>query len=603
MSVPSEDTSRRQILRAATAALPIAALGTTVRSDEPQVKPDTPEKDKAVALPEDTEKAEIDRRMDSILAKFGSRLDETQKKSVRGDVEANYRRAVRLRKVDLNDFEGPATAFVPFTQKLPHEELRDVPETVLDSLPAGEPVKSLNDTTAFSTIDQLARGLREGHFSAVELAEFSMNRLSTLGPKFHCLAALTRETAMKQASAADKRIKAGLARGPLDGIPYGAKDLLAARGYPVTNGCKPYVKRLAQEDANVVRRLEAAGAVLVAKLAMVECAGGLGYRQANASVFGPGLTPYDTKRWSGGSSSGSGSAVAAGLVPFAIGSETWGSITTPASYCGLTGLRPTYGRVGLSGAYALGYTLDKIGPMARTAADAWQVLLAIAGPDDADVSTRFAVWRERSRPLDKPLRLAVLKDGVAKAQPAQKANFEKALAVFREFGEVEEIETPTGPYADVLLTILAGESVSAFEEMVDSGAVTDMTAPEDRIGGYGDRAVTAAEFVRAQRLRGPLCRAFESYLAPYDAVLTVPTAQTAPLIDKDFGSEFSHKSLGGPGNLCGTPALVLPTGLDDHGLPTSVQLDCRAYGESVLVRLGHAFQARTAWHRQTPKLS
>ncbi|MBI1324964.1 amidase [bacterium] len=541
--------------------------------------------------------------MAGILAKFGGRLDEAQKKTVRGDVEANYRRALRLRKQDVDDFEGPATAFVPFAQGLPHEQFQDSPRLVLEPLPGGEPVKNLDSSTAFATIDQLSRGLRAGHFSAVELAEFYLDRLKNLGPRFNCVAALTRETALKQAAAADKRIKAGLALGPLDGIPYGAKDLLAARGYPTTNGCKPYLKRVVEIDSNVVRRLEAAGAVLVAKLAMVECAGGLGYRQANASAFGPGLTPYDTKRWSGGSSSGSGSAVAAGLVPFAIGSETWGSITTPASYCGLTGLRPTYGRVGRSGAYALGYTLDKIGPMARTAADAWQVLLAIAGPDDADASTRFAVWRDLKRPIERPLKLAVLKEGVAKAQPAQKANFEKALAVFREFGEVEEIETPTGTYADVLLTILAGESVSAFEEMVDSGAVTAMTAPEDHIGGYGDRAVSAAEFVRAQRLRGPLCRAFDTHLAPYDAVLTVPTAQTAPLIDKDFGSEFSHKSLGGPGNLCGTPALVLPTGLDGNGLPTSLQIDCRAFGEAVLVRLGHAFQSRTEWHRQSPKLT
>lgn len=601
MSAPDDKASRRQILRAAAATLPIGALGGAVQGDETDKKSAT--KDQTTALPEDSENSEIDRRMAGILAKFGDRMDDAQKKAVRGDVEANYRRAERLRKQDLNDFEGPATVFVPFTQQLPHEQFRESPELVLESLPGIEPVKNLNENTAFSTIDQLARGLREGHFSAVELAEFYLERLRSLGPKFNCVAALTRETALKQATAADKRIKAGLARGTLDGIPYGAKDLLAARGYPTTNGCKPYVKRVVEQDANVVRKLEAAGAVLVAKLAMVECAGGLGYRQANASAFGPGLTPYDTKRWSGGSSSGSGSAVAAGLVPFAIGSETWGSITTPASYCGLTGLRPTYGRVGRSGAYALGYTLDKIGPMARTAADAWQVLLAIAGVDDADPSTRFAIWRELKQPVGKPLKLAVLKDGVAKAQPAQKANFEKALAVFREFGEVDEIEAPTGPYADVLLTILAGESVSAFEEMVDSGAVTAMTAPEDRIGGYGDRSVSAADFVRAQRLRGPLCRAFEAYLTPYDAILTVPTAQTAPLIDKDFGSEFSNKSLGGPGNLCGTPALVLPTGLDNEGLPTSLQIDCRAWGEAVLVRLGHAFQSRTAWHKQTPKLT
>ncbi len=592
----TQDSSRRQLLRSVVAGVPCGIAASAVTADEARTKSATDEK---AALPEDSEKAEIDRRMSMILAKFGGKLDDAQKAAVRKDVEANFRRAVRLRGQKLDDLEGPATSFRPVSTPVPgeawHPDARLEPEAR-----KSEPLTGLNGDAAFATLDQLANGLRAGRFSAVDLAKFFLDRLESLGPKVNCVASLTRETALRQAEAADRRIKAGLARGPLDGIPYGAKDLLAAKGYPTSNGCKPYVKRMVETDANVIRKLEAAGAVLVAKLAMVECAGGLGYRQANASAFGPGLTPYDTSRWSGGSSSGSGSAVAAGLVPFAIGSETWGSITTPASYCGLTGLRPTYGRVGRSGAFALSYTLDKIGPMAHTAADAWTVLQAIAGNDEADPSTRDVPWRDLPVPLDRPLKLAVLKGGVAKAQSAQRENFEKALAVFREFAEVTEIDEPEGPFADVLLTILAGESASAFEEMVDSGAVTEMTAPEDRIGGYADRVVTAAEFVRAQRLRGPLCRQFDDYLKPFDAILTVPTAATAPAIAKNFGSEFSHKSLGGPGNLSGTPALVLPTGLDAEGLPTALQMDTRAFGEAILVRLGHAFQARTSWHMQKP---
>lgn len=591
------DSSRRQLLRSVVAGVPCGIAASAVAADEARAKPAADEK---AALPEDSEKAEIDRRMSMILAKFGGKLDDAQKAAVRKDVEANFRRAVRLRGQKLDDLEGPATSFRPIAADSPTEVFISQPALKFEPTGKSEPLTKLDDKVAFATLDQLAEGLRAGRFSAVDLARFFLDRLESHGPKVNCVATLTRETALRQAEAADKRIKAGLARGPLDGIPYGAKDLLAAKGYPTSNGCKPYVKRMVETDANVVRKLEAAGSVLVAKLSMVECAGGLGYRQANASAFGPGLTPYDTSRWSGGSSSGSGSAVAAGLVPFAIGSETWGSITTPASYCGLTGLRPTYGRVGRSGAFALSYTLDKIGPMTHTAADAWTVLQAIAGYDEADPSTRDVPWRDVPVPLDRPLKLAVLKGGVAKAQPAQRENFEKALAVFREFAEVTEIDEPEGPFADVLLTILAGESASAFEEMIDSGAVTEMTAPEDRIGGYADRVVTAAEFVRAQRLRGPLCRKFDEYLKPFDAILTVPTAATAPSIAKNFGSEFSHKSLGGPGNLSGTPALVLPMGLDAEGLPTALQMDTRAFGEAILVRLGHVFQARTSWHTQKP---
>ena len=462
---------------------------------------------------------------------------------------------------------------------------------------------ALNDDLAFATVADLAAGLRTGQFTAVDLAKFYLARLEKYGLKLNCIATLTTETAMRQAEASDKRFKAGTPLGILDGIPFGAKDLLSAKGYPTSNGCAPYVKRVVDVDSTVIKRLTDAGAVLVAKLAMVECAGGLGYRQANASAFGPGLTPYNVKHWSGGSSSGSGSAVGAGLVPYAIGSETWGSISTPASYCGVTGLRPTYGRVSRYGAFALSYTLDKIGPMARSVEDAVHVLKTIAGTDPEDRSTANQAWTGSDLKPGHRFKLAILKDGVAKSQPAVKANFERALEIFRKVADVVEIDMPSGPFADVLLTILAAESASAFEELVDSGLVRQVTAPEDKIGGYADKTVPAVDFVRAQRLRGPLCKAFDAYLAPYDAVLTVPTAQTAYPIDRDFGSPFSNKSLGGPGNLCGTPSLILPSGLDEAGLPTSIQMDTRAYGEMVLARLGQYYQSQTKWHQQRPDLT
>ncbi|MFM1800999.1 MAG: hypothetical protein RJA81_351, partial [Planctomycetota bacterium] len=200
-------------------------------------------------------------------------------------------------------------------------------------------------------------------------------------------------------------------------------------------------------------------------------------------------------------------------------------------------------------------------------------------------------------------RIAVLKDGVVKAQPEVRENFLKALDVFREIADVEEIDLPAGPYADVLLTILGSESASAFEELVDSGLVQQMTAPEDRIGGYADRTIPAMDYIRALRLRGPLCKKFDDYLRPFDAVVTVPTSATAPLISQNFGSEFSNKSLGGPGNLCGSPALVMPSGLDSKGLPTAIQLDSRVGNEMTLVRLGQYFQSKTTWHLQRPDLS
>ena len=456
---------------------------------------------------------------------------------------------------------------------------------------------------AFAPLTALGTKLRSGEVSSVELAKFFLERLEKHGPRYNCVVNLTRDLALKQAAAADAELKAGRDRGPLHGIPYGAKDLLATKGIPTTWGAEPYRHRVIDRDATVVARLRDAGAVLVAKLAMVELAGGMGYRQPNASLTGPGLNPWNTSKWSGGSSSGSGAAVAAGLVPFAIGTETWGSITTPSSYCGLTGLRPTYGRVSRAGAMALAWTHDKIGPMAHTAHDCGLVLSAIAGPDPEDPSAADRPYKYP--PADhpgRPFKLAVLKDGVKDAQPEVRKGFERALDVFKSLGTVEEVELPDLPFAVVARTILSAEFASAFEEMVDSGEVFKLTAPEDRIGGFADQAILATDYLRAQRIRGKLCRALDEWFAPYDAVLTVPTAGAATPAEGSHGGPHRAKSLGGAGNVCGTPALVLPSGRTDDGLPTAIQLDARAYAENRLLALGVAFQAATSWHEARPEV-
>lgn len=456
---------------------------------------------------------------------------------------------------------------------------------------------------AFAPLPVLGTKLRSGEVSAVELARFFLDRLEEHGPKYNCVVTITRELALKQAAEADAEWKAGRDRGPLHGIPWGAKDLLATKGIPTTWGCEPYRGRIIDSDAAVVRKLREAGAVLVAKLSMVEVAGGMGYKQANASLTGPGRNPWKPSQWSGGSSSGSGSAVAAGLVPFAIGTETWGSITTPASYCGLTGLRPTYGRVSRSGAMALSWTLDKIGPMAHSAHDCGLILDAIAGPDPDDLSASERPYQYP--PADqpgRPFRLAVLKDGLKEAHPDVKTNFDRAVEVFKGLGTVEEIEPPDGPYGPVASTILSAEMASAFEEMIESNEVFKLTAPEDRIGGFADQAVLATDYLRAQRIRAKLCRELDAWFAPFDAVLTVPTAGAAPTADGPFGGRYHARGLDGPGNACGTPALVLPTGLTEDGLPTALELGNRAYSENRLLALALAFQAATTWHTARPSV-
>ena len=461
----------------------------------------------------------------------------------------------------------------------------------------------MNDEMAFASLPSLAAKLRSGEVSSVELTKFFLGRLDKFGPTYHCVVNLTPELALKQAEEADKELKAGKDRGPLHGIPYGAKDLLATKGIPTTWGCAPYKDRVFNFDATVISKLRQAGAVLCAKLSMVEIAGGFGYRQPNASLTGPGLNPWDVKKWSGGSSSGSGSAVSAGLVPFAIGTETWGSITTPASYCGLTGLRPTYGRVSRHGAMALAWTHDKIGPMTHSAHDAGLILNAIAGadPEDPSASERPYHFPSADSP-GRPFKLAILKNSVKDAQPEVRKNFERALEVFRTLGSIEEIEVPDLPFSECAVTILSAECAAAFEEMVESNEVSKLTAPEDRIGGFADQAILATEYLRAQRIRAKLCKALDSWFAPFDAVLTVPTGGTATPADGSSGGRFSAKDLGAPGNVCGTPAICMPSGKDDSGLPTSIQLDGRAYSENRLLALAIAYQTATAWHQEHPKL-
>src|SRR5579864_8057797 len=240
-----------------------------------------------------------------------------------------------------------------------------------------------NDDIFFATISQIKEKLKAKEFSAVELTRAFCDRLEKIGPRYNALALSLREQAIRKAKDVDSEIKRDRWRA-LTGIPWGAKDLLAVKDHPTAWGAAPYAAQVFDEDARVVQKLNGAGAVLIGKLAMVELAGGGGYRYPAASMTGPGLNPWDRARWSGGSSSGSGAATAAGLVTFAIGSETSGSILTPSSFCGVTGLRPTYGLVSRRGAMALSWTLDKLGPLCRSAEDCGMVLQAISGGDVED---------------------------------------------------------------------------------------------------------------------------------------------------------------------------------------------------------------------------
>ena len=454
----------------------------------------------------------------------------------------------------------------------------------------------------YTPLRELSRGVRSGEVSPVELAETFLERLETHGPALNALVTLTRERAMKQAKRAEEEIKEGKIRGPLHGIPWGGKDLLATAGIPTTWGAAPFRDQVFESDATVVAKLDDAGAVLSAKLAMIELAGGMGYRQPNASFTGPCATPWSPGHWSGGSSSGSGAAVGAGLVPFAVGSETWGSILSPANNCGVAGLRPTYGRVSRRGAMALSWTLDKLGPLCLTADGCGMVLEAIAGHDPGDSSTSKRLYRYVLK--RDGLRVAVPKGATEGVVEPVKRNFDDAMRVVEGFADVEEIEWPEFPYEAVTRTILNAEAAAAFDEFTERGLARGLTAPECRYGPYARTAVLAVDYLKALRLRERMARIAEDVMAGYDAVAAPSRATTVPRIDEEFRKSTpgtARDTMGALGNGAGLPAVSVPNGFDDEGLPTGIQFMGRAYGENRVLSVAVEYQCRTGWHRVHPE--
>jgi aspartyl-tRNA(Asn)/glutamyl-tRNA(Gln) amidotransferase subunit A len=456
----------------------------------------------------------------------------------------------------------------------------------------------------FASIRQLGSMLRSGETTPTRLAEYYIDRLEKVGRQLNAVVTITRETAIREATRAEEELAAGHDRGPLHGIPYGAKDLLATTGIPTTWGAAPLRNQMLPFDATVVERLRNAGAVLIAKLAMVELAGGLGYSQPNASFTGPGINPWNTDAWSGGSSSGSGAAVGAGCVPFAIGSETMGSILSPAGFCGVSGLRPTYGRVSRRGAMALSWTLDKLGPLARSADDCGLILEAIAGPDPLEASTLDAPFHYRpDRDRAAGFRLGVLREGVKDSQPEVRVNFERTLEELSRIATLEEVTLPEFPYSQVAEVIIRAEGTSALEPLIASGKVKELTAPEDRTGGYAGYAIPAVDYLRAMRIRQHMMTELEGLFARYDTIAHPSFGMVASPLGMSFEEYRGEKrwtSFSAAGNLAGLPAITVPNGFGERGLPTGVQFVGRAGEDGRVLSVARAYQQHTSWHTRYP---
>ncbi len=461
----------------------------------------------------------------------------------------------------------------------------------------------LPDELNFATLTELGARLRDGQVTSLQLTRQALSRCESIGRQLNAVVTVLTDRALQEAEVADRELAAGRIRSPLHGIPYGVKDLLAARGSPTTWGAAPLREQEFETDATVVDRLHNGGAVLVAKLAMVELAGGLGYRQADASFTGPGRNPWNRERWAGGSSSGSAAAIAAGLVPFSIGSETWGSILTPAALCGVTGLRPTYGRVSRHGAMALSWTMDKVGPLARTAADCRVLFDVIAGVDPLDDSTVAPVNTPVTR--KQPYTLVTLTGALDRAQPEVRRCFEDALEVLARFCEISESrlpgEAPCNVAADL---IISAEAAAAFEPLVIDGRIEQLTAPEDRWQLVPDLMIPAKDYINALRLRRRVQLELQEWMAGFDAVVS-PTLNTITgPVDQpfsDWARGFSSTPLSAAANLAGLPGVNLPCGFDDQGLPVGLSLTGAPFGDETLLAIGEEYQRRTDWHTRHPE--
>ena len=467
----------------------------------------------------------------------------------------------------------------------------------------------LSESVLYSPISELAKRIQSKQLSPVELTESYLARSEALGPKLNAYARLTPDLALDQAHAAEKDIQRGHYRGPLHGIPYAAKDLLAVKGLPTTWGAKPFADQAFEYNATVIEHLHNVGAILLGKAAMIELAGGMGYMFASASLQGETKNPWDQTCWTCGSSSGSGAIVAAGLAGFAIGTETWGSIICPSAFCGVSGLRPTYGRVSRYGAMALSYSMDKIGPLARSAEDCTYIFAAVAGHDPLDrsmlpVDRAAFTYSPAAELKGRALRVGWLTNAWKKYDGGVEKPVDAAKTALRHhFSSFHDVALPEGPWEDAANLILSAEGSSAFGPLIRSGRVQELIDPMGRVAGYLGQSVSGADYNNALRIRDILQRKIGSLFDSFDVLVTASQPVTATPLDLNLFTGLSFADpLGAIGNLCGLPAISVPCGFTAKNLPVGLQFVGRAGDDAAVLQAARSFQQFTTWHRKHPKL-
>ncbi len=489
-------------------------------------------------------------------------------------VERDRLSYIESRKNPLNNATAPALVFNPVPSGFEYpQEVKPLYFEFNDDVNLPDNI----DDLAFYSVSELGTLIRRRKITSVELTTFFLERLKRHNSELHCVITLTEERAMRQAQQADQEIAAGQYRGLLHGIPYGAKDLFSVAGYPTTWGAMPYKDQVINQDAAVIQKLDEAGAVLLGKLSMGALAwGDVWYGEKTRN-------PWNTAMGSSGSSAGSGSAVAAGLVPFALGTETLGSIISPSTVNGITGLRPTFGRVSRDGAMALVWSMDKIGPMTRSAEDAAIVFSVLHGADSKDPTTKDFPFNYDSR-----TDISSLKIGYLPAAFDRDYAFKKNDSLIIELLKAEGIELIpiTLPALPDLRLILNVESAAAFDELTTSNR-DDLLVRQIKNAWPNvfrqARLVPAVEYVQANRRRSILIEQMQEVFEEVDVYL--------------------HPTWGGSSltitNYTGHPSICFPNGFVD-GLPSSISITGRLYDEASILHLAKFIQDRTDWHQQHP---
>jgi Asp-tRNA(Asn)/Glu-tRNA(Gln) amidotransferase A subunit family amidase len=491
----------------------------------------------------------------------------------------NYRESYqKMRTIKIGNEIAPRLYFDPRPQQF---NMSVKQKNIQWELPKDVDLPENMEMLAFYPVSKLAALIKARKLTSLQITEIYLDRLKKYGDTLQCVVSLTEELALKQAQKADEEIAQGIYRGPLHGIPYGVKDLFAVEGYKTTWGAAPYKDQQIDKTATVVRKLEDAGAVLVAKLTLGALAMG--------DVWFGGITknPWDLTQGSSGSSAGAASATAAGLVGFAIGTETWGSIVSPSTRCGVTGLRPTFGRVSRNGAMALSWSMDKVGPICRNAFDCALVFDAIRGVDKEDPSTTNYPFNYKENKIT-DYKVGYLKSFFEEEYRGQK-NDSLTLVVLKELGvTLHEVELPNDIPVNSLSIILEAEAAAAFDDLTRSNQDDELTAQHQYAWPNifrSARFIPAVEYIQASRLRDQLIEELHQVIRHYDIIVT-----------PSYGGDQLLMT-----NLTGHPCVVVPNGFDQEQHPTSISFIGNLYDEAALLNFAKHYQEATDFHQQKPQ--